>query len=182
MLKLLSNIPNIISLLRILLAPIFIVCLSNGFRKEAATIFVIGAVSDFLDGYIARKMGTTSNFGKILDPVTDKIFANTAVWGVFLFCDQSIGVLIVAIILGLRDCCLLIVGGYIVIKKINLSMQPIYVSKVCTALLFLWLALVILMPQTNIFLHCLRDTTIATIGITSWSYVVRLKKLCGLKK
>jgi CDP-diacylglycerol---glycerol-3-phosphate 3-phosphatidyltransferase len=70
------NAPNLISMSRILVAPIFLILI---FRDElwakwaAGLLFAWGAISDYLDGYLARKNNLKSDFGALLDPLADKI-------------------------------------------------------------------------------------------------------------
>lgn len=75
------NLPNQITLGRLLLAIVFFVLLSQYSQKEprsgmldvAAVIFIIAAVSDILDGYLARKRGEVTALGRVLDPLVDKV-------------------------------------------------------------------------------------------------------------
>lgn len=74
------NIPNKISLTRILLMPVFIAfaLLPYTWSKfTALAIFVIAAVSDAIDGYIARHYNMVTDLGKFLDPIADKLLATT---------------------------------------------------------------------------------------------------------
>ncbi len=71
-----TGIPNIITLLRIGLIPIFIFCFYLPFKYahiSAAIIFALACLTDWLDGFLARKLGQTSPFGAFLDPVADKL-------------------------------------------------------------------------------------------------------------
>jgi len=72
-----KNIPNILSLIRILIVPIFLIFILTNFCSfslyVAFGLFVLGAITDFLDGHIARKYSFVSNIGKFLDPIADKI-------------------------------------------------------------------------------------------------------------
>lgn len=75
------NLPNKITVARIVLTFIFMICLflKGIFAKSAAlAIFIIAAVSDYLDGMIAKKYNITSDFGRIMDPVADKILVLAA--------------------------------------------------------------------------------------------------------
>lgn len=71
------NIPNIISLSRIPILFVIVALLylpTRGAATIALVLFIIGAISDWLDGYLARKYNMVSNFGKMIDTLTDKIF------------------------------------------------------------------------------------------------------------
>ena len=70
------NLPNLLTLFRIAAIPVVVVCfystLPNA-RPLAAILFGIAAVTDFIDGWAARKFGQTSRFGEFLEPVADKL-------------------------------------------------------------------------------------------------------------
>src|SRR5574339_21714 len=75
------NVPNILTLLRIALIPVFVLFyyLPNHWSYLAATlVFALAAANDWLDGYLARRLGETSAFGAFLDPVADKLMVATA--------------------------------------------------------------------------------------------------------
>lgn len=76
------NIPNRLTLLRILLIPVFIVFASlrqiSYAYLIACAVFSVASFTDFLDGYIARKRGIVTDFGKFSDPLADKILTTTA--------------------------------------------------------------------------------------------------------
>lgn len=66
------NAPNLLTLLRILLIPVFIAAYYLPFRWApllATTLFVLAALTDWLDGYLARRLNQASPFGAFLDPV-----------------------------------------------------------------------------------------------------------------
>lgn len=70
------NIPNSLSLLRIALIPCFVVIFYlpvTWARLAAAALFGLAAITDWLDGYLARRLGQTSKLGAFLDPVADKL-------------------------------------------------------------------------------------------------------------
>lgn len=75
------NLPTILTLLRIVLIPFFIVAFylpTAWGREAAAALFVLAAFTDWLDGYLARKWNQTSPFGAFLDPVADKLMVAAA--------------------------------------------------------------------------------------------------------
>ena len=75
------NLPNTITLLRISVMPVlFLLLLSPGRTLSLiiAALFILAALTDLLDGYVARKYGIVTKMGKLLDPIADKIIINTA--------------------------------------------------------------------------------------------------------
>lgn len=87
------NLPNKLTLLRVILIPFFIFfLLNNSFGKLgfwiALVIFCVASFTDFLDGQIARKYNLVTNFGKFMDPLADKLLVCSA-----LICFIELGVL-----------------------------------------------------------------------------------------
>ena len=75
------NLPNIITIVRILLIPVFVVIflMANSWSYlAAATLFALAAATDWLDGYLARKLNQTTPFGAFIDPVADKLIVVSA--------------------------------------------------------------------------------------------------------
>ena len=75
------GIPNLLTFLRIILIPVFILLFYLPFRGShvlAAIIFIFAAMTDWLDGYLARSLGQVSKLGTFLDPVADKLIVVTA--------------------------------------------------------------------------------------------------------
>ena len=82
------NLPNQLTLLRVALIPVCLALWALGQPLWAAAVFALAAVTDFLDGYIARKQKIVTVFGKFADPVADKILVLTAM--IFLCADGRI--------------------------------------------------------------------------------------------
>ena len=77
----LRHLPNLISILRIMLVPVLVVLLLTPSRSGAilaALTFFLDCWSDFIDGYLARRHGITSTLGKLLDPLADKLIVMAA--------------------------------------------------------------------------------------------------------
>lgn len=72
------NTPNKLTILRVLMVPIFIWCLYMNFNIAAIILFVLASWTDYLDGHIARKNGIVTTFGKLMDPLADKILTISA--------------------------------------------------------------------------------------------------------
>jgi cardiolipin synthase len=68
------NIPNLLSFLRIALVPVFVWSLFNEMFLSAVLVLMLAGVTDFLDGYLARKLNQMTKLGKILDPVADRLY------------------------------------------------------------------------------------------------------------
>lgn len=97
------GIPNLLTFLRILLIPIFILLFYLPFRAShilAATLFTCAAMTDWLDGYLARSLDQVSKLGTFLDPVADKLIVVTAL--VLLVGDHALPYLAIpaAVIIG----------------------------------------------------------------------------------
>ena len=75
------NIPNVLTIFRILLTPLFIICLFYNYpyaRLWALIIFIVASVTDAFDGYYARKYNQVTRHGQFLDPLADKILVSSA--------------------------------------------------------------------------------------------------------
>ncbi|MCL1808488.1 MAG: CDP-diacylglycerol--glycerol-3-phosphate 3-phosphatidyltransferase [Clostridiales bacterium] len=72
------NLPNKLTIGRVLAVPAFIAVLMLGHYYASAAIFVLASLTDMLDGMIARKMNLVTNFGKIMDPLADKLLVMSA--------------------------------------------------------------------------------------------------------
>ena len=79
------NLPNRLTLLRVVLAPVYLILLwlstrhsPAALRLLALAVFVLASLTDLLDGQIARRRGLVTNFGKFTDPIADKILTHTA--------------------------------------------------------------------------------------------------------
>ena len=72
------NLPNKLTMLRIISIPVFIIILMTGHYYISAIIFIAASATDALDGYIARKYDLVTNFGKIMDPLADKLLVVSA--------------------------------------------------------------------------------------------------------
>lgn len=95
------NVPNVLTLLRILLIPVFIILFVNPTPDQslaAAIVFAVAAVTDMLDGYIARRTGQVTKLGKLLDPIADKLLVLSAL--ILLMNVERVSALVVLLIVG----------------------------------------------------------------------------------
>ena len=126
-------IPNLITLVRLALVPVMAWALAGHHHGIAATIFLLIAVSDWLDGFIARRFRLTSRVGAALDPVADKL---SMVVATLILAMQHLIPLWLAIAIIARD--VIIVAGAGIYSAVvgSIEFTPTRLSKVNTALEF----------------------------------------------
>ena len=139
-------IPNILTVMRIFLTPIFIICLFSDFfgaQLWALVIFIVASITDAYDGYLARKNNMVTDAGRFLDPLADKILVSSAfisfsimglidIWMVALIIFRDL------FVMGLRF--LMSRRGFIMItSKIAKSKTGVQVGIIIFTLLFLTL-------------------------------------------
>jgi cardiolipin synthase (CMP-forming) len=110
-----ATIPNLISFVRILFIPVFVLLLLHH-GTEAAGLLLLGAVvsTDWIDGYIARRTGSVSNLGKLLDPVADRLAIAAAL--VTLVVRHAFP-LWAALLVLVRDGLILLVGSILLVRR-----------------------------------------------------------------
>ncbi|MDI6767662.1 MAG: CDP-alcohol phosphatidyltransferase family protein [Bacteroidota bacterium] len=77
------SIPNSLTIFRIILTPVFVICLfseSSFWKQISLIIYVVAALTDWYDGWVARKLGNITRWGKFLDPLADKILSLAALF------------------------------------------------------------------------------------------------------
>jgi CDP-diacylglycerol--glycerol-3-phosphate 3-phosphatidyltransferase len=97
------NIPNVLTISRILMVPAMVIAFYLPYRGTniiAAGLFVAGALTDWLDGWIARRLGQTSAFGAFLDPVADKLAVAVALFLIVQADPTPLMAVVAAIIVG----------------------------------------------------------------------------------
>ena len=126
------TVPNMLSFLRLLLVPVFLVLILQGQDAFALLVLVISSVTDYLDGVIARRWNQMSRLGQLLDPAADRLFIFTALIGLAI--RGVIPWWLVAIIVG-RDVLLLVLG--IILANNGYGPLPVHhLGKVATFCLF----------------------------------------------
>ena len=130
------NVPNVLTILRMLLIPVFAALFFNGHPKWALAVFCLASLTDMLDGYLARRLGQITDFGKLFDPLADKLMVLTA-----LFCQGLAGVLPwAAILIVLAKELFMVLGGVFMFGK-NVVVSANYFGKTATVCFILSLIL-----------------------------------------
>ena len=114
--KLFSNvwtIPNVLTIIRIILIPVFVVLFFKGEKIAALSVFCAASLTDMLDGYLARKLNQITDFGKLFDPLADKLMVLTA-----MVCQTFWGPLplVAVIIVALKEL-VMVLGGVFMLSK-----------------------------------------------------------------
>jgi cardiolipin synthase len=135
------NLPNLLTLTRILLLPFFVATLIYDQYQYALIIFIAASVTDILDGFIARITNQITDFGKILDPVADKFFLVTSF---ILMSNIGLIPMWLAIIVISKD--LIVVTGSVILYFVThkLNIEPSILGKASSASQFFLVGLVLL--------------------------------------
>ncbi len=132
-----KQIPNMLSVLRLLMIPIFVICYfkytSGSKTAIAAIVYLLAWLTDALDGYLARRNNWITDLGKILDPLADKLMQLTAA---VCFAVENTVFYIVVIPLFLKELVMTIAAIKIKRQK-NIVVAASWYGKVATVLLFI---------------------------------------------
>lgn len=129
------NVPNILTLVRLLFIPLFgYTALANDFKLNliAAVVFGLAAVTDWLDGIAARKLNQETEFGKIADPVVDRLLIAAALIILYVKISTLVPLWAIAIVIG-RD--VLMVIGWVYVAYLGTRIKVTYEGKFATAIL-----------------------------------------------
>jgi len=123
------SIPNILTVIRILLTPIFVIGIITNAYILALTIFAIAAITDALDGLIARYLNQRTELGAQMDPIADKLLLSSAY--ICLAIIHQIPNWLTVIVIS-RDVIILIGMSICYISNIHVPINPSFVSKATT--------------------------------------------------
>lgn len=134
------NLPNALTVFRIFLTPFLLGLIVYGKMREAFWCFLIGSLSDALDGMMARLLGQKTDLGRFLDPAADKILLSTTLLTLVVL--EKVPVWI-AIALVSRD--IIIVFGFLVLRLVDtpIPINPTGLGKVATTLEMIYLFLIL---------------------------------------
>ena len=169
------NIPNLLTLLRILLVPVFVILLIQGQFLKAILVFVLAGLTDALDGFLARVLHQKTDLGLYLDPLADKAlivtsFVTLSVMGLI---PPWLSVLVIS-----RDFIILLGISVMTLMSIPFEIKPAAVSKVTTALQLLTVFVVLVLsylqgPEQDGRVYFLFWLTGALTVISGLNYIMR---------
>lgn len=143
------TIPNLLSLFRLVLIPIYVAIYLNARNSTdyyvAAGILAVSCLTDLIDGKIARHFNMISSLGKILDPLADKATQFTLI--ICLAIKYNFLLYLVGLFV-LKESFQLIAGG-INLRKGKMLKGALYSGKICTTILFISLILMVMLPNLS---------------------------------
>lgn len=137
------TLPNLLTILRIVLTPLFAICLINRAYHNAFWIFVFAGLTDGLDGFIARVFRQKSELGAYLDPIADKLLISTAfiILAAVRFIPSWLTVIVIA-----RDIMILFGIALLFITNHHIEVKPSFLSKITTVAQLSTVFIVLLKP------------------------------------
>lgn len=160
---------NAITLFRLSLLPLAFYLIIND-SVLAVAVFGLAALTDLFDGLVARNTGTVTEFGKFLDPLTDRLLIISSMTALYLRDNQP--VLWVILLMVLRD--VILFYGYWVLRKNDKKLEVIMIGKVATALLMIGFTLLIIKIAIGIWIFYIGVVLYLSAG---FNYYYQGKKL-----
>ncbi|MBQ9414729.1 MAG: CDP-alcohol phosphatidyltransferase family protein [Clostridia bacterium] len=141
------TIPNVLSLLRIALVPVFAVLYLKSAEQPpllyyAVGVLVLSGVTDFLDGQIARRFHQVSEIGKLLDPLADKLTQVTVVLCLAIHIPRLMALLVICLIKEVLQ----LIGGWLLLRRGAKVQGARWYGKISTFVFYLAMALFVVFP------------------------------------
>lgn len=159
------TIPNLLSLLRLALIPVYSFIYLNATKNSdyylAAGILAVSCLTDLIDGKIARHFHMISTVGKVLDPLADKLTQFTII--LCLTVRYPVLLFLVALFV-VKESFQLIAGGF-ALKKGMMLKGALLAGKICTTVLFISLILLVMLPEIG-------NTTVIVITIVDSLFMI----------
>ncbi len=145
------TIPNLLSLFRLVLIPVYVVIYLNARGHSdyflAAAILAVSCLTDLIDGQIARHFNMITNLGKILDPLADKLTQ----FALILCLAMRYGFLwYVVALFFVKELFQLIAGGISILRQGRMLKGALITGKICTTVLFISLILLVMVPTLDV--------------------------------
>lgn len=180
------NLPNVLTLIRLALIPVFVILFywpTESSNLLAAIVFIAAALTDLLDGFLARRLKQTTKFGAFLDPVADKIIVCTALVLIVEFYSVHVGEFFPHMNLFVSIPAMIIVAREITVSALREWMAELgkrslvavsWVGKWKTTIQLVSIAGLIARYNDVVIYASLGMLTVATV-LTIWSMVMYLK-------
>jgi CDP-diacylglycerol--glycerol-3-phosphate 3-phosphatidyltransferase len=169
----LRQLPNALTIARFVAIPLFVVLLvqdEDGPSWPAGIVFALAAVTDQLDGWLARRWRVESSFGKVADPLADRLMIDVCV--VLLVAYDRLPW--IALVILLRD--LVLVGGYKLVVPRGYEFEVSWLGKVATWGLYASLALVLVTERDTWWPLALFWVSLALAVVAALQYLLKARR------
>lgn len=165
------SIPNLMGYFRLLLVPVYLIVYVNAQSKRdyyiAAGIMLVSFLTDLFDGKIARKFNMVTDFGKILDPVADKITQGVLVLS-FTYRYPAVTALLIVFLV--KELIMAVVGAYMLKQGHRMNGAAMH-GKICTTVIDITMFILLVIPDIPyMFVNILIFICIVFILISLWKY------------
>jgi CDP-diacylglycerol--glycerol-3-phosphate 3-phosphatidyltransferase len=170
----LAQLPNALTILRLALIPVFVVLVlrsDHGYSWPAAIVFAVAGITDQVDGFLARRWHVESQFGKVADPLADRLMIDAAV--ILLWVEDRLPLAALAVILA-RD--ILLVGGYKLVAPRGYDFEVNFLGKAATWVLYAALALTMVTRDSTDWPLWLFWAGVALALVAAVQYVVKARR------
>ncbi len=170
--SILRHVPNTLTVLRLIAVPVFIVLMlmHGGASRAAGLVFTIAACTDFLDGLIARRYGVMSQFGKVVDPIADRLLVNSAAMLLCFMDDRVYGWEFLVVVV--RDVAAMY--GFFRLRRHVLVPDVNMIGKTGMALMMAGMAWLLLLPSADWPIYPFRVGLVMSI-VALTMYVIRYR-------
>ena len=160
--------PNILSISRILLLVPIIILFEYDLYLFSLIIFIVASVTDYLDGFLARKYNQTSDLGALLDLLADKVFVSVLlIWMTFYF--DNLIILISSILIVSREISISYLRMFVISKSNDLNeVRPEFLGKFKTAFQMFGLGLILVSPLTTYLVFLISLFFLILSAVLSW--------------
>lgn len=172
------NIPNILTVLRFILIPVFGYHLFTGEYKTAILLFMLSGLTDILDGYIARKFDMITPWGKLADPLADKLMQITAL--VLLTMQQRIPVVILIIVI-IKEL-FMAIGSILLYKKQNFVVSANWYGKMATIIFYFAIIIIIVFDLSNLLNNIFISIAVLSTLFAFYMYTLSYRRISGISK
>jgi len=167
------NVPNCITLLRIMLIPVFCFFIYNERYFAAAVVFLIAGLTDIFDGYMARKLNKITSWGKLLDPVGDKIMQLSVL---LILTVQHIIPVFILYIVAIKEL-LMIIGGILIYRSKNLIVTSNWYGKAATLIFYIAVTVIVLIKPNIMYTCILIGIAVVSTLFAFFMYIEKYRRL-----
>ena len=158
-----KNIPNILTVIRLILAPVFVVVFFSGKENAhdlALIVYIVASFTDFLDGYLARRYNLITELGKVLDPFADKVMLITVLICLYIWGRIP---LIIPVIVVVKEVFMIVSGLILYLRKERMVIPSNIFGKSATVMFMLSIMLLMIFPENDNFVYLLYLTILVKI-------------------